>query len=230
MFFDRFVKTASYLSEGIFCGEIFLCKKYVFSNFSVIERQKFGFLQTIIWRDCEKTFLRFQRSILKKDWIFKKNFLVFMSFSHAERNFLGFITNFFQPGRHNCILCVYRNNLSRKFWWKKLFPHHFWTSKWGKLSVFWNTFLERVVEVAFYMSIGTLCRNFFWRKKKHILHCFWTGSWKILAFVKVFSAGTSKLLTNFPKEFSREKFMFEKMTFSDHIRTLSKTFSFLWKI
>ena len=49
---------------------------------------------------------------------FQKQFLFFLSFSHTERNFLGFISNFFQPGCQNCILRVYRFNLSRKFFVK----------------------------------------------------------------------------------------------------------------
>ena len=142
---------------------------------------------------------------------FQKKILIILLFSDTERNFIGFLTKYLQPSCWNCILRVYRNNLSRKFLWKKLFPRHFRTSKWGKLSAFWNVFLEGVVEIAFYVSIGTPCRDIFWRKNIHFLHSFLTGSWTFLDFVKVFSAGMSKPHTTSPKQYSREKFIFEKI-------------------
>ena len=48
-----------------------------------------------------------------------KILLFILSILDIERNFLGFMWNFLQPGRRNCILRVYRNNLRKIFCGKK---------------------------------------------------------------------------------------------------------------
>ena len=114
---ERSLETPFCVSIGKVLGKQFFRKIYQASLSSDFEWIVSGLLEScnmFLDRVVKSAFYMSEGSIWWKTKL-SKILLFILSISDTERNFLGFMWNFLQPGRQNCILRVYRNNLRRIF-------------------------------------------------------------------------------------------------------------------